>query len=86
MAMDNVEDIYPLSPMQEGMLFHVLAANQTGVYVEQVSCFLKTATSLDKFRDAWKQVVRRHAVLRTAFVWEGIENPLQIVRNTAEPT
>jgi len=78
--MKNVEDIYPLSPMQQGMLFETLSASVAGIYVEQLSCTLSGDLDAAAFAQAWKRVVERHAVLRTAFLWEGLEQPLQIVR------
>ena len=68
--MRNLEDVYPLSPLQEGMLFHSLYAPDSGVYVEQLSCALDGPLDQAAFARAWERVVERHAVLRTAFVWK----------------
>src|SRR5947208_2717607 len=78
--MKNVEDIYALSPLQHGLLFHTLYDPGSGVYVEQMSCTLQGELNVSAFERAWQQVVQRHPVLRTAFVWEGLEAPLQVVR------
>ncbi|MBN3921604.1 condensation domain-containing protein, partial [Nostoc sp. NMS4] len=75
----NIEDIYPLSPMQQGMLFESLYAPDTGVYFEQLSFTLKGELNVAAFEQAWQQVVARHSILRTAFVWEQLTQPLQIV-------
>ena len=77
----NVADIYPLSPMQQGMLFHTLYDPASGVYVEQFVQEIRVQTDFDRetFVQAWRDVVERHAVLRTAFSWEKRERPLQIV-------
>ena len=75
-----IEDIYPLSPTQHGLLFHTLYAPTSGVYVEQLACTLRGELDVAAFERAWTQVVERHAVLRSAFVWEGRERPLQVVR------
>ncbi|RMF35672.1 MAG: non-ribosomal peptide synthetase, partial [Chloroflexi bacterium] len=75
----NIEDIYPLSPMQQGMLFHSLYAPETGVYFEQSSWTLRGPLDVPAFERAWQQVMDRHPVLRTAFLWEGLEEPLQVV-------
>ena len=80
--MKNVEDIYPLSPMQQGMLFHSLYAPQSGVYVEQLSCVLEGELNARAFEQAWREVLSRHPILRTAFVWEGLDAPLQVVRQS----
>ena len=76
----NVEDVYPLSPAQNGMLFHSLMAPESGVYVTQVACTLPADLDPGLFRQAWERLVQRHAVLRTAFLWEGLDEPLQVVR------
>jgi amino acid adenylation domain-containing protein/non-ribosomal peptide synthase protein (TIGR01720 family) len=76
----NVDDVYPLSPAQSGMLFHSLMAPESGVYVTQVACTLPANLDSRLFRQAWERLVERHEVLRTAFLWEGLDEPLQVVR------
>jgi len=76
----EVEDLYPLSPMQQGMLFHSLRDPTSGVYVEQLSFRVPGGLVIPAFKEAWKQALERHSILRSAFVWEGVEEPLQIVR------
>jgi amino acid adenylation domain-containing protein len=76
----NVAAIYPLSPMQQGMLFHTLYAPDSGVYFEQFSCTLGGKLNVAIFEQAWQQVVERHPVLRSLFVWENRKKPLQVVR------
>jgi amino acid adenylation domain-containing protein len=78
--MNNIESIYPLSPMQHGMLFHCLYAPKSEVYFEQFSCTLRGGLDVEAFRRAWQKVVDRHPVLRTSFLWERREKPLQIVQ------
>ncbi|MFP5288072.1 MAG: condensation domain-containing protein, partial [Thermoanaerobaculia bacterium] len=78
--MKNVEDIYPLTPLQSGMLFHSLMAPDSGVYVTQVTCTLPADLDAGRFRQAWERLVERHGVLRTAFLWDGLDEPLQVVR------
>ena len=79
----HVEDIYPLSPMQQGMLFHALRDEGSGVYVEQLTFRIDAGLRISAFKDAWNSVQRRHATLRSAFVWEGLDTPLQIVHSIA---
>lgn len=64
---DNIEAVYPLSPMQEGMLFHTLHAPASGFYILQQHCVLRGELDLTSFKRAWQEVIRRHSVLRTAF-------------------
>jgi amino acid adenylation domain-containing protein len=78
----NVEDIYPLTPLQEGMLFHTLEAPGSGVYIERLSCELRGDLDPAAFRRAWEEVLALHPVLRTAFLWQGLDRPMQVVRRT----
>jgi amino acid adenylation domain-containing protein len=75
----NIEAVYPLSPMQQGMLFHSLYDSASGVYVNQLSWDFYGKLNIPAFTRAWQQVINRHSVLRTAFVWENLKEPLQIV-------
>ncbi len=79
MSSKNIEDVYPLSPMQEGMLFHSLHAPTSGVYVEQMLWEIHGDLKFSALEQACQQVVERHPILRTAFVWENLEHPLQAV-------
>src|SRR5262249_28867574 len=72
------KDAYPLSPMQQGMLFHSLSAASRDVYVQQLSARLRGAFDETAFARAWEVVVGRHAVLRTGFAWKGLPEPLQV--------
>jgi amino acid adenylation domain-containing protein/non-ribosomal peptide synthase protein (TIGR01720 family) len=76
----NIEAIYPLSPMQQGMLFHSLYAPQSGVYFVQLSCTIRGDFDTLAFERAWSRVIERHPALRTLFVWERQDKPLQVVR------
>src|SRR5437660_6800177 len=84
MQMKNVEDVYPLSPMQEGMLFNSLYAPQSEVYFEQMTCIIRGKLNASAFKQAWQQVVARHPILRTCFLWERLEEHLQVVRQRVE--
>src|SRR2546430_717360 len=83
MKAKNVEDIYPLSPMQQGMLFHTLYAPQSGFYCEQLGVTFKAPFETGMFKKSWECVIERHTILRTAFLWKGLEEPLQVVRQQA---
>jgi non-ribosomal peptide synthase protein (TIGR01720 family) len=75
----HVEDIYPLSPLQQGLLFHSLYDSDSGGYFEQLSCTLEGDLDLESFQRAWQRVVDRHPALRTSFRYENLHKPLQIV-------
>jgi amino acid adenylation domain-containing protein/non-ribosomal peptide synthase protein (TIGR01720 family) len=72
-------DIYPLSPLQEGMLFHSVQAPGGGVYVVQVAGRLRGDLDPERLRAAWAGLIGNYDVLRTAFLWEGLQRPLQLV-------
>ncbi|HEU0079335.1 MAG TPA: condensation domain-containing protein, partial [Longimicrobiaceae bacterium] len=76
----EVEDVYALSPTQEGLLFHSLAAPGEGAYVGQFAFGLEGELDPDAFERAWRGVLERHAALRTGFAWEGLDSPVQVVR------
>ena len=78
----DVEDVYPLTPTQLGMLFHTLWSPGSTAYFEQLAC---TIQGLDTaaFETAWEGLLARHPVLRTGFLWEGLPRPLQVVRARA---
>ena len=75
----DVEDEYPLSPMQAGMLFHSTLAPAGGVYVQQFTCAIDLAIRADAFEGAWRRIIARHSVLRTSFEGLDIGLPRQVV-------
>ncbi|OYD96430.1 non-ribosomal peptide synthetase [Nostoc sp. 'Peltigera membranacea cyanobiont' 210A] len=77
---NNIESIYPLSPMQQGMLFHTLYAPDSGMYCTQWRCTINGKLNVSAFEQAWARVVDHHPVLRTLFIWEDSKKPLQVVR------
>ena len=84
MKMKNVADIYPLTPLQQGMLFHTLLGPESALYVTQISITLHGDLNVTSFRRAWEGVVERQPILRSLFMWEGLDEPLQVVRQTVE--
>jgi len=80
---ENIEDIYPLSPVQRGILFHSLEDEGKRMYFFQIVLTLSGEIKLDAFRLAWQRLIDRHAILRTAFVWKNLEQPLQVVQRQA---
>ncbi len=75
----QIEDIYPLSPMQAGLLFHCLYTPKSAVYCGYLSWTLRGPLNADAWQWSWQQVINRHAILRTFFVWQGLAEPLQVV-------
>ncbi|HEX8472999.1 MAG TPA: amino acid adenylation domain-containing protein [Pyrinomonadaceae bacterium] len=83
---EGIAERYPLTHMQEGMLFHSLYARQSGVDVQQLVCALDERLDVAAFEQAWRRVVERYAVLRTTFRWHNQDEPSQEVhRQVAIP-
>src|SRR5690606_18239412 len=76
---DDIQDIYPLSPMQQAMLIHTLAAGNSTVNFEQSCTRIRGPFDLEAFRHAWTRVFERHDILRTSFHWQGLAQPQQVV-------
>jgi amino acid adenylation domain-containing protein len=75
----GLEDVYPLTPFQQGMLFHVLDAPDAGMYLNQQRYTLKGELDLSAFRNAFQAVMDRHQILRTAFNLSAPDGPVQMV-------
>ncbi|WP_370644037.1 amino acid adenylation domain-containing protein [Myxococcus sp. RHSTA-1-4] len=82
-ANPGLEDLYPLSPMQQGMLFHARLEPRAGVYFERAAWTLDTDLDREALRLAWQETMERHPILRTSFAWEGMEEPHQLVHRAA---
>ncbi|NEQ78399.1 MAG: amino acid adenylation domain-containing protein [Okeania sp. SIO2C9] len=80
----NIESIYALSPMQEGLLFHTLYAPNSGVYIEQILLTFSGQMNAEIFKQSWQQLLQRHGALRTLFLWEGRQQPLQVVKKQVD--
>ncbi|WP_446033163.1 amino acid adenylation domain-containing protein [Pseudomonas frederiksbergensis] len=80
----NVQDIYPLAPLQEGILYHHISSEQGDPYVLQTQFAFATRAWLDDFAQALQQVINRHDILRTSMLWEGLDQPLQVVWREAQ--
>ncbi|SDZ66206.1 non-ribosomal peptide synthetase [Pseudomonas sp. NFIX28] len=75
----QVEDIYPLSPMQQGMLFHTLYEQAAGDYINQLRVDVD-GLDAERFRQAWQAALDSHDILRSGFIWQGeLATPVQIV-------
>ncbi|TBV09274.1 non-ribosomal peptide synthase/polyketide synthase [Phytopseudomonas dryadis] len=74
-----IDDVYPLTPMQEGLLLHTLLEPGTGIYFMQDRYRIDSALDVERFERAWRAVVARHEALRASFCWNNGEQMLQII-------
>ncbi|MGH3777952.1 MAG: amino acid adenylation domain-containing protein [Pseudonocardiaceae bacterium] len=79
-----VQDIYPLTPMQAGIVFHALSQGEQGVYLEQTTFVLDGVPDPRVLGAAWQQVTDRTPVLRSGVVWDGVDEPVQVVHHRVE--
>ncbi|GAA1918357.1 amino acid adenylation domain-containing protein [Streptantibioticus ferralitis] len=78
----DIEDIYPLSPIQQGLMFEQLYRSGTGIYIEHLLIGWEGRLDPARFEQAWQAVVDRHPILRTTFHWQG-DRALQVVHRSA---
>ena len=79
LKIEFTEGSYPLSSMQQGMLFHTLRARERGVDISQIVVDCPENVDAAAFDQAWQSLAERHAILRTSFRWEGLDEPRQQV-------
>ncbi|MGA9309328.1 MAG: condensation domain-containing protein, partial [Pseudonocardiaceae bacterium] len=79
-----MDDIYPLTPMQTGMVFHALSQGQQGVYCEQAAFVLDGVSDVELLATAWQHVLDRTPILRSSVVWDEVPEPVQIVHRHVE--
>ncbi|MDD1013909.1 non-ribosomal peptide synthetase [Pseudomonas rubra] len=80
----NVQDIYPLAPLQQGLLFHHVSATEHDPYVLRLRFMFADEGRLQAFAAALRGVIARHDILRTSVHWKGLQSPLQVVWRHAE--
>ena len=85
MERSAIQDICPLTPMQEGLLFHALYDVDSEAYFVQMNFRVRGDLRLDRFAESWDRLCRRHAVLRSVFVHEGLSRPLQVILKERGP-
>lgn len=81
--MRNVDDLYPLSPMQQVMLLHAVSSRGNDVLFNRFCYDIEGELDAAVFERAWQTLVQRHPALRTSFVWDGVKQPLNVVRAEA---
>jgi len=84
LSAEQITDIYPLSPLQEGMLFHRMMHPESEAYFIQMDIGLSKDLDTQALKEAWQEVVNRHAIFRTSFYNQGLDRPLQVVKKEVE--
>ncbi len=83
MKTEAIEDVFELSPLQQGILFQTLYTDAE-MYLQQFSFTIKAPVDVDSYRRAWQSSLDRHAALRASFFWEEVEQPVQVVQRELE--
>ena len=83
-GINDIDDIYQLTPIQQGILFHALYTPETASYSVPLSCKFEGYLDIEAFKTSWQRALDRNPVLRTIFIWEKLEQPLQVVLRQVE--
>ncbi|MFE1273429.1 condensation domain-containing protein, partial [Streptomyces sp. NPDC058758] len=76
--------VWPMSGLQQGMLYHALAEPRSDAYTEQLVCTLSGTLDPETFLDAWRRAVNRHSALRARCAWQETDTPLLVVPRTVD--
>ena len=81
---EGLDNAYPLTPLQQGMLYEVLKNPNSNIYVAYIDIDITGALDVEVLKQAWLSTVQQHETLRTRFLWEGLDEPLQLVNSSPE--
>ena len=81
---DGLDNAYPLTPLQQGMLYEGLKNPNSNVYIAYIVIDISGELDSGLLKKAWQRTVQQHETLRTRFLWEGLEEPLQLVNSSVE--
>ena len=81
---DAIEDVFTLSPIQQGMLFHSASVTDSDPYFRQLTFMLRGDLNVQAFEMAWQSLIERHPTLRTSFFWKDLGRPHQVVRRSVK--
>ena len=82
--MANIQDIYPLGPLQQGVLFHHMMSEGHDPYTQNMLLRVHNTEALETLQQSLQLLINRHDVLRTAILWQGLDNPVQVVLRQAQ--
>ncbi|WDE09183.1 amino acid adenylation domain-containing protein [Thalassomonas viridans] len=80
----NIGDIYPLAPLQQGILFNYMLGNEIDPYINAAVLRIRDKSALDVFLAGFEFLIRRHDILRAGFFYEGLPEPVQVIHRKAE--
>lgn len=81
---EGLDNAYPLTPLQQGMLYEGLKNPDSNLYIAYIAIDISGELDVEVLKRAWQCTVQHHETLRTRFVWEGLDEPLQLVNSSAE--
>lgn len=85
MSQQQIENIYPLTALQQGILFHSISQPASGVFIDQIHFDLHIADGdVADYKRSWEYLTARHDALRTAFIWKALKQPVQVVKTKCE--
>ncbi|WP_340619899.1 amino acid adenylation domain-containing protein [Xenorhabdus siamensis] len=83
-GVSNIQDIYPLGPLQEGILFHHLLETKGDIYLDNMMIAFDCRARLETFLQALQQIINRHDILRSAVHWNDLPEPVQVIYRQAQ--
>ena len=78
---DGVDNAFQLLPAQKGMLYHCLESTESDVYVTYITLNINGSLDVARWKNAWQCVCMKHEALRSSFMWENLDEPLQLVHS-----
>ena len=80
----DLEDAYPLSHTQSGILYHCIRDPHPAIYVQQSRLRIDGDLDQESFHSAWRELASRHAAFRKTFEWDRLSEPVQVVHAQAD--
>jgi amino acid adenylation domain-containing protein len=81
-GISDLQDIYPLAPVQEGIIFHTNYEIEKDIYLQQVTGKITGDLNVEIFKSAWENCINHHSILRTSYIWQSLPRPLARVHSS----
>lgn len=78
-AKQGIQNVYGVTPMQEGMIFHSLLDQKSQTYLQQFSFLVSMTIDLELFEQSINEVINKYEALRTNYIYKDVKKPLQVV-------